>query len=224
MKSLRLCMHHIQMSSQTTWLCKRKGPKEQTGAKYINRLNEKDYCCHGSSPAEALTSLGFIKQINLVFYNEPWRLTLNPQIPFDLQFIPISLPDSLPIFELLVSTTDEVPQLCVGVRESIKGNPENSRQFDIVELNNVLWSPTGMPSGSWFMLAGLHRSAGISNQTSFVCASVGSGALKAVKVTQIDRDTVLIALESRYHHVIKYARHVKQQSHITLLFAGVADY
>uniref|UniRef100_A0A674MES6 non-specific serine/threonine protein kinase n=1 Tax=Takifugu rubripes TaxID=31033 RepID=A0A674MES6_TAKRU len=85
-----------------------------------------------------------------------------------LKFIPISLPDSLPIFELLVSTTDEVPQLCVGVRESIKGNPENSRQFDIVELNNVLWSPTGMPSGS---------------------------SLKAVKVTQIDRDTVLIALE-----------------------------
>ncbi|TNM93474.1 hypothetical protein fugu_001650 [Takifugu bimaculatus] len=40
-----------------------------------------------------------------------------------LKFIPISLPDSLPIFELLVSTTDEVPQLCVGVRESIKGNP-----------------------------------------------------------------------------------------------------
>ncbi|XP_056883605.1 mitogen-activated protein kinase kinase kinase kinase 2 isoform X1 [Takifugu flavidus] len=82
-----------------------------------------------------------------------------------LKFIPISLPDSLPIFELLVSTTDEVPQLCVGVRESIKGNLENSRQFDIVELNNVLWSPTG------------------------------GGALKAVKVTQIDRDTVLIALE-----------------------------
>uniref|UniRef100_A0A674MKW5 non-specific serine/threonine protein kinase n=1 Tax=Takifugu rubripes TaxID=31033 RepID=A0A674MKW5_TAKRU len=69
-----------------------------------------------------------------------------------LKFIPISLPDSLPIFELLVSTTDEVPQLCVGVRESIKGNPENSRQFDIVELNNVLWSPTGMPSGSCFTL------------------------------------------------------------------------
>uniref|UniRef100_A0A674NB61 non-specific serine/threonine protein kinase n=1 Tax=Takifugu rubripes TaxID=31033 RepID=A0A674NB61_TAKRU len=112
-----------------------------------------------------------------------------------LKFIPISLPDSLPIFELLVSTTDEVPQLCVGVRESIKGNPENSRQFDIVELNNVLWSPTGMPSGSCFTLAGLDRSARTSNQSSFVCASVGGGALKAVKVTQIDRDTVLIALE-----------------------------
>lgn len=192
------------MCSQTAWFCKRKGPKEQTAAKYINGLNWKDvydYCCHDSSPVEALTC--FIKQINLVFYNEPWCLTLNPQIPFDLQFIPISLPDSLPIFELLVSTTDEVPQLCVGVRESIKGNPENSRQFDIVELNNVLWSPTGMPSGSCFTLAGPDRSAQISNQTSFVCSSVGSGALKAVKVAQIDRDTVLIALESRYHHLIK---------------------
>lgn len=185
-------------------MCKRKGHKEQTGAKYINRLNEKDvydYCCHGSSPVEALSC--FIKQIHLVFHNEPWRLMLNHQIPFDLQFIPISLPDSLPIFELLVSTTDEVPQLCVGVRESRKGNPENSRQFDIVELNNMLWSPKGMPSGSCFTLARLDRSARISNQTSFVCSSVGSGALKAVKVTQIDRDTVLIALESRYHFLIK---------------------
>lgn len=98
-----------------------------------------------------------------------------------------------------MSTTDEVPQLCVGVRESIKGNPENSRQFDIVELNNVLGSPTGVPSGSCFTLDGMDPSARISNQTSFVCAPVGSGALKAVKVTQIDRDTVLIALESRYH-------------------------
>lgn len=102
-----------------------------------------------------------------------------------------------------MSTTDEMPQLCVGVGESTKGNPENSRQFDIVELNNMLWSPTGMSSGSSFTLDGLDRSARIANQSSFVCAPAGNGTLKAVKLTQIDRDTVLIALESRYHRLIK---------------------
>lgn len=63
----------------------------------------------------------------------------------DVQFIPIGLPDALPIFELLVSTTDEVPQLCIGITESATRNP-NSRQFafDIVELSTVLWSSPGM--------------------------------------------------------------------------------
>uniref|UniRef100_A0A8B9KRY0 Mitogen-activated protein kinase kinase kinase kinase 2 n=1 Tax=Astyanax mexicanus TaxID=7994 RepID=A0A8B9KRY0_ASTMX len=73
------------------------------------------------------------------------------------------LPDPLPIFELLVLVTDELPQLCVGVRECRLGNDElqteQQLEFDIIHLNGT---PNSQP---------------------------------AVQVTQLDRDTVLIALE-----------------------------
>ncbi|XP_053199835.1 mitogen-activated protein kinase kinase kinase kinase 2 isoform X2 [Scomber japonicus] len=84
-----------------------------------------------------------------------------------LKHIPLKLPDSLPIFELLVLVTDEFPQLCVGVKDCCNGKPSSSQQlkFDIIELNGT---PISVPE---------------------------SGALKAVQVTQLDRDTVLIALE-----------------------------
>jgi len=63
-----------------------------------------------------------------------------------LQHIPIRLPDSLPIFELLVLITDEFPQLCVGVRECNYGKPPTSKQlkFDIIELNGTPISISGM--------------------------------------------------------------------------------
>ncbi|CAJ1086508.1 mitogen-activated protein kinase kinase kinase kinase 2 isoform X2 [Xyrichtys novacula] len=84
-----------------------------------------------------------------------------------LKHIPVKLPDSLPIFELLVLVTDEFPQLCVGVRDCLNGKRPVGQQlqFDIVELNS---SPVSSPDG---------------------------GALTAAQVTQLDRDTVLIALE-----------------------------
>uniref|UniRef100_A0A8C5HSL9 Mitogen-activated protein kinase kinase kinase kinase n=1 Tax=Gouania willdenowi TaxID=441366 RepID=A0A8C5HSL9_GOUWI len=79
-----------------------------------------------------------------------------------LKHIPIRLPDSLPIFELLVSVTDEFPQLCVGVRDHSNGK---QLKFDIIELNGI---PVSVPE---------------------------SGGLLAVQITQLDRDTVLIAEE-----------------------------
>uniref|UniRef100_A0A8C9YDK0 non-specific serine/threonine protein kinase n=1 Tax=Sander lucioperca TaxID=283035 RepID=A0A8C9YDK0_SANLU len=84
-----------------------------------------------------------------------------------LKHIAMRLPDSLPIFELLVLVSDEFPQLCVGVRDSSNGKRPVSQQlkFDIIELNST---PISAPD---------------------------SGALRAVQVTQMDRDTVLIALE-----------------------------
>ncbi|XP_077597598.1 mitogen-activated protein kinase kinase kinase kinase 2 [Stigmatopora nigra] len=78
-----------------------------------------------------------------------------------LKNLAAKLPDSLVIFELLVSVTDEFPQLCVGVRDCDEGK----LRFDIVELNG---SPVVEPE---------------------------NGALEAVQVTQLDRDTVLVALE-----------------------------
>ncbi|XP_078792726.1 mitogen-activated protein kinase kinase kinase kinase 2 isoform X4 [Oryzias latipes] len=84
-----------------------------------------------------------------------------------LKHIPIRLPEPLPVFELLVVATDEFPQLCVGVRECGTETPQASQQllFDIIELNST---PTSAPD---------------------------SGGLRAVQVTQLDRDTVLIAVE-----------------------------
>uniref|UniRef100_A0A3B3ZL61 Mitogen-activated protein kinase kinase kinase kinase n=1 Tax=Periophthalmus magnuspinnatus TaxID=409849 RepID=A0A3B3ZL61_9GOBI len=81
-----------------------------------------------------------------------------------LKHIAVKLPDSLPVFELLVVVTDEFPQLCVGVRDFSNGKSGQELMFDIIELN-------GAP------------------------ISIPSGALKAGQVTQLDRDTVLIALE-----------------------------
>ncbi|XP_014829644.1 PREDICTED: mitogen-activated protein kinase kinase kinase kinase 5-like, partial [Poecilia mexicana] len=86
-----------------------------------------------------------------------------------LQHIPVRLPESLPIFELLVLVTDEFPQLCVGVRECNNEESPTSQQlkFDIIELNAP---PASVPDG---------------------------GALRAVQVTQLDRDTVLITAEKK---------------------------
>ncbi|RXN06064.1 mitogen-activated kinase kinase kinase kinase 2-like protein [Labeo rohita] len=82
-----------------------------------------------------------------------------------LKHIPVPLPDPLPIFELLVLMTDELPQLCVGVQESLQQQNERQLKFDIIHLN-------GMPN-----------------------PQPDSETIKAVQVTQLDRDTVLIALE-----------------------------
>uniref|UniRef100_A0A671N2B6 Mitogen-activated protein kinase kinase kinase kinase 2-like n=1 Tax=Sinocyclocheilus anshuiensis TaxID=1608454 RepID=A0A671N2B6_9TELE len=78
-----------------------------------------------------------------------------------LKHIAMPLPDPLPIFELLVLMTDELPQLCVGVQESLQQQNERQLKFDIIHLNGTPNPQQG----------------------------------KAVQVTQLDRDTVLIALE-----------------------------
>uniref|UniRef100_A0A8C1GJ71 non-specific serine/threonine protein kinase n=1 Tax=Cyprinus carpio TaxID=7962 RepID=A0A8C1GJ71_CYPCA len=80
-----------------------------------------------------------------------------------LKHIAVPLPDPLPIFELLVLMTDELPQLCVGVQESLQQQNEPQLKFDIIHLNGT---PNPEPE-----------------------------TVRAVQVTQLDRDTVLIALE-----------------------------
>ncbi|XP_059363220.1 mitogen-activated protein kinase kinase kinase kinase 2-like isoform X1 [Carassius carassius] len=82
-----------------------------------------------------------------------------------LKHIAVPLPDPLPIFELLVLMTDELPQLCVGVQESLQQQNDRQLKFDIIHLN-------GTPN-----------------------PQQDSEKIRAVQVTQLDRDTVLIALE-----------------------------
>uniref|UniRef100_A0A8C7PM96 Mitogen-activated protein kinase kinase kinase kinase 2 n=1 Tax=Oncorhynchus mykiss TaxID=8022 RepID=A0A8C7PM96_ONCMY len=85
-----------------------------------------------------------------------------------LKHIDIRLPDPLPIFELLVLVTDEFPQLCVGVRDCTaeKGKPPTNQQLKF-DIVELNGTPNSSPGA-------------------------GPGAVQA---TQLDRDTVLIALE-----------------------------
>uniref|UniRef100_A0A8D3DSN6 non-specific serine/threonine protein kinase n=1 Tax=Scophthalmus maximus TaxID=52904 RepID=A0A8D3DSN6_SCOMX len=101
----------------------------------------------------------------LLLWYEPLQKFMHLKVCTD-----VLLPDSLPVFELLVLVTDEFPQLCVGVRDCSNGKPPTSQQlkFDIIELNGT---PVSVPG----------RTDPLS--------------LRAVQVTQLDRDTVLIAVE-----------------------------
>nr|XP_055052492.1 mitogen-activated protein kinase kinase kinase kinase 2 isoform X2 [Misgurnus anguillicaudatus] len=101
--------------------------------------------------------------LTLLLWYEPLQKFMH------LKHISVPLPDPLPIFELLVLMTDELPQLCVGVRDAppINHQQQNGQQlkFDIIQLN------------------------GMANP------QPDSETKRAVQVTQLDRDTVLIALE-----------------------------
>uniref|UniRef100_A0A8C1VM52 Mitogen-activated protein kinase kinase kinase kinase n=1 Tax=Cyprinus carpio TaxID=7962 RepID=A0A8C1VM52_CYPCA len=83
-----------------------------------------------------------------------------------LKHIALNLPESLPIFELLVNETEELPQVCVGVR-SHPCQKDNTGQmhFDIIHLDDT---PQSQPDGE---------------------------SLEVNQVIQLDRDTVLIALK-----------------------------
>lgn len=84
-----------------------------------------------------------------------------------LKHIALNLPESLPIFELLVNETEELPQVCVGVR-SRPHQKDNTGQmhFDIIHLDDT---PQSLPDGE---------------------------SLEVKQVIQLDRDTVLIALKN----------------------------
>lgn len=84
-----------------------------------------------------------------------------------LKHIPLSLPESLPVFELLVHETEELPEVCVGVRRTPGQRDTNGQMhFDIIHLDDT---PYNLPDGE---------------------------SLDVKQVIQLDRDTVLIALEN----------------------------
>uniref|UniRef100_A0A673HQ38 Mitogen-activated protein kinase kinase kinase kinase n=1 Tax=Sinocyclocheilus rhinocerous TaxID=307959 RepID=A0A673HQ38_9TELE len=85
-----------------------------------------------------------------------------------LKHIALNLPESLPIFELLVKETEELPQVCVGVRSRPRQKDNTGQMhFDIIHLDDT---PQSLPDGE---------------------------SLEANQVIQLDRDTVLIALKSK---------------------------
>ncbi|KAG9338937.1 hypothetical protein JZ751_024327 [Albula glossodonta] len=87
-----------------------------------------------------------------------------------LKHIVVCLPESLPIFELLVQEADELPQVCVGVRGCDSGGelpPSNQQlRFDIIHLADSVSTPPGSPS---------------------------QRAVQVTQLMQLDRDTILIA-------------------------------
>ncbi|XP_053504347.1 mitogen-activated protein kinase kinase kinase kinase 6 isoform X2 [Ictalurus furcatus] len=84
-----------------------------------------------------------------------------------LKHIPLNLPESLPIFELLVQESEELPQVCVGVHSGNHGSGKavDHLRFNIIPLDDA---PRVHPDGE---------------------------SLELKQITQLDRDTVLIALE-----------------------------
>uniref|UniRef100_A0A672RNI0 Mitogen-activated protein kinase kinase kinase kinase n=1 Tax=Sinocyclocheilus grahami TaxID=75366 RepID=A0A672RNI0_SINGR len=64
-----------------------------------------------------------------------------------LKHIALNLPESLPIFELLVNETEELPQVCVGVR-SRPCQKDNTGQmhFDIIHLDDM---PQSLPGAAY---------------------------------------------------------------------------
>uniref|UniRef100_A0AAY4A1D4 Non-specific serine/threonine protein kinase n=1 Tax=Denticeps clupeoides TaxID=299321 RepID=A0AAY4A1D4_9TELE len=89
-----------------------------------------------------------------------------------LKHVTVSLPEFLPIFELLVLDQAELPGVCVGVRGHTTSEHTNDQlQFDIIHLDDTPWEQPGT-----------HPEA----------HSIST----LIQVTQLDRDTVLIALGS----------------------------
>lgn len=120
----------------------------------------------------------------------------------DFQHIEIRLPDSLPVFELLLLVTDDFPQLCVGVGECNQENVPNSQQlkFDIIELNSAPLSAPGRVGCCASPLPD-RQPCSTASTKSYFTPSAGGGAHKAAQVTQLDRDTVLVVLESKSLHI-----------------------
>uniref|UniRef100_A0A8C1W6F7 Mitogen-activated protein kinase kinase kinase kinase n=1 Tax=Cyprinus carpio TaxID=7962 RepID=A0A8C1W6F7_CYPCA len=86
-----------------------------------------------------------------------------------LKHIALNLPDSLPVFELLVNETEELPQVCVGVRSRPRQKDNTGQMhFDIIHLDD---KPQSLPDGE---------------------------SLEVKQVIQLDRETVLIALKNLF--------------------------
>ncbi|XP_012678448.2 mitogen-activated protein kinase kinase kinase kinase 6 [Clupea harengus] len=101
-----------------------------------------------------------------------------------LKHIAMSLPESMPIFELLVVESEELPLLCIGARAHSPHTEHTNGQlqFDIIHLDDT---PQDKPDGE---------------------------SLSVQQVTQLDRDTVLIALENTVKIVDLQGRPIKSMA------------
>lgn len=89
-------------------------------------------------------------------------------IVFSLKHIAVPLPDPLPIFELLVLMTDELPQLCVGVQESLQQQNERQLKFDIINLNGMPNPQQGKRLTDWLTDCWFCMNSGLKNFTASI--------------------------------------------------------
>ncbi|KAJ3585139.1 hypothetical protein NHX12_013861 [Muraenolepis orangiensis] len=129
-----------------------------------------------------------------------------------LKHIAIALPESLPVFELLVLVSDEFPQLCIGVRRTSPPSPDQNLHFDIVELNGSPNAAPDTPSPGHAPPSPLTWTRPVTSSHLDTPSTPSHLAMPSTpshldtpstpshldtprQVTQLDRDTVLIALE-----------------------------
>uniref|UniRef100_A0A4W5LIK5 Mitogen-activated protein kinase kinase kinase kinase n=1 Tax=Hucho hucho TaxID=62062 RepID=A0A4W5LIK5_9TELE len=177
-KSSQLCSQRLTtLFDQRRHLPKRQGHLSINTHRLTERINSRKFSVSGKIPDTkgcrrcsvvhnpytdstflcAVVPTGLV----LLLWYEPLQKFMQ------LKHIAVSLPETLPIFELLVLEKEELPQVCVGVSR-LQAPVKTCEQvhFDIIHLNDTPRAQTG------------------------------SQSLKVMQVTQLDRDTVLITLEN----------------------------
>ncbi|XP_029476841.1 mitogen-activated protein kinase kinase kinase kinase 2-like isoform X2 [Oncorhynchus nerka] len=176
-KSSQLCSQRLTTLFDRRHLQKRQGHLYINAHRLTERINSRKFsvsgkisdtkgCRHCSVVHNPYTDSTFLCAVVptglvLLLWYEPLQKFMQ------LKYIAVSLPETLPIFELLVLETDELPQVCVGVSRLQTPVKTCERvHFDIIHLNDT-------PR-----------------------AQSDSRSMKVMQVTQLDRDTVLIGLEN----------------------------
>uniref|UniRef100_A0A8C7JD35 Mitogen-activated protein kinase kinase kinase kinase n=1 Tax=Oncorhynchus kisutch TaxID=8019 RepID=A0A8C7JD35_ONCKI len=176
-KSSQLCSQRLTTLFDRRHLQKRQGHLYINAHRLTERINSRKFSVSGKisdtkgcrrcsvvhNPYTDSTFLCAVVPTGLVLllWYEPLQKFMQ------LKYIAVSLPETLPIFELLVLETDELPQVCVGVSRLQTPVKTCERvHFDIIHLNDT-------PR-----------------------AQSDSRSMKVMQVTQLDRDTVLIGLEN----------------------------
>uniref|UniRef100_A0A8C8CEV4 Mitogen-activated protein kinase kinase kinase kinase n=1 Tax=Oncorhynchus tshawytscha TaxID=74940 RepID=A0A8C8CEV4_ONCTS len=179
-KSSQLCSQRLTTLFDRRHLQKRQGHLYINAHRLTERINSRKFSVSGKisdtkgcrrcsvvhNPYTDSTFLCAVVPTGLVLllWYEPLQKFMQ------LKYIAVSLPETLPIFELLVLETDELPQVCVGVSRLQTPVKTCERvHFDIIHLNDT-------PR-----------------------AQSDSRSMKVMQVTQLDRDTVLIVLFGQEH-------------------------
>uniref|UniRef100_A0A673ZH19 Mitogen-activated protein kinase kinase kinase kinase n=1 Tax=Salmo trutta TaxID=8032 RepID=A0A673ZH19_SALTR len=176
-KSSQLCSQRLTTLFDRRHLQKRQGHLYINAHRLTERINSRKFSVSGKisdtkgcrrcsvvhNPYTDSTFLCAVVPTGLVLllWYEPLQKFMQ------LKYIAVSLPETLPIFELLVLETDELPQVCVGVSRLQTPVKTCERvHFDIIHLNDTPRAQSGTVDG-----------------------------IDVMQVTQLDRDTVLIGLE-----------------------------
>uniref|UniRef100_A0A8C7UVU2 Mitogen-activated protein kinase kinase kinase kinase n=1 Tax=Oncorhynchus mykiss TaxID=8022 RepID=A0A8C7UVU2_ONCMY len=177
-KSSQLCSQRLTTLFDRRHLQKRQGHLYINAHRLTERINSRKFSVSGKisdtkgcrrcsvvhNPYTDSTFLCAVVPTGLVLllWYEPLQKFMQ------LKYIAVSLPETLPIFELLVLETDELPQVCVGVSRLQTPVKTCERvHFDIIHLNDTPRAQSGTVDG-----------------------------IDVMQVTQLDRDTVLIGLEN----------------------------